>query len=417
MFIRFLKISFCLVVAVLSIPLTGLTGLTSTDYQQELAKIEGDISSSRNVSATSTDNPEILLRTAYFYFLKSSLTGLEQDMIKAGWAFDKAIEGLPTPADLYLLHTAFNLKLHRLTEAKADLEKITFMSEDPKFQVWEGDIDVQEGNYRSAETIYRHIIEQKRDWDNLSRLAYLRWKTGDFEGADHLYSEAEEEISAKDMRSFAWVELQRGLMALSRGHNKTAWARYQRADRAYSGYWLVKDYMAEWLGAQRNFDAAIALYQKLIVCTPRPELYQALGDLYVFMGKQALAQPWHDKALAAYLDSALRGEVQYYHHLAAFYADSRMDGVEAVKWAQKDIVLRKNATTHDALAWALYRNDQYPAALEEIKKALAGNWQDAHLYFHAAMIHLAAGQIIEGKGYLQKAAEINPRYDSFHVHR
>ncbi|MGZ8929268.1 MAG: hypothetical protein ACXW03_12490, partial [Methylobacter sp.] len=130
-----------------------------------------------------------------------------------------------------------------------------------------------------------------------------------------------------------------------------------------------------------------------------------------------LAQPWHDKALAVYLDSARRGEVQYYHHLATFYADARLDSAEAVKWAQKDIRLRKNVTTHDALAWALYRNDQYAAALEEIKKALASNWQDAHLYFHAAMIHLAAGQVKEGKVYLQKAVEINPHYDSFHVHR
>jgi tetratricopeptide (TPR) repeat protein len=415
-FIRILKISFCFAVAVLSLPLTGLFGVISTGYQQELAKIDYDISNSRVLSGTSPDHPEILFRMAYFYFLKGSLTGIERDMKQAESEFNKAIVNYPI-ADLYLLHAAFNLKLHRLAAAKADMEKVSFMSEDPKFQELKADIDVQEGSYRSAETAYRHLIEQKHGWDNLSRLAYLRWKTGDIDEADRLYSEAEEEISAKEMRSYAWVELQRGLMALSRGRNETAWAHYQRADRAYSGYWLVKEYMAEWLGAQRNFNAAIALYRELIACAPRPELYQALGDLYLFMGKPGLAQPWHDKALAVYLDSARRGEVQYYHHLATFYADARPDSAEAVKWAQKDIRLRKNATTHDALAWALYRNDQYATALEEMKKALAGNWQDAHLYFHAAMIHLAAGQIKEGKLYLQKAVEINPHYDSFHVHR
>jgi tetratricopeptide (TPR) repeat protein len=415
--IRILKISFCFAVAALCILLTGLTGVISTDYQQELAKIEDNISNSRGLSGNFSNDPEILLQMAYYYSLKGSLTGIERDMVQAGLAFDKAIESLPSSAALYLLHAAFNLKLHRLAAAKADLEKISFMSEDPKFQVLKADIDVQEGNYGIAEIAFQHIIERKRDWDNFSRLAYLRWKTGNIEDADQLYSEAEEEISAKEMRSYAWVELQRGLMALSRGRNETAWAHYQRADRAYSGYWLVKEYMAEWLGAQRNFDAAIALYRKLIACALRPELYQALGDLYAFMGKPGLARPWHDKALAVYLASARRGEVQYYHHLATFYADARLDSAEAVKWAQKDIQLRKNVTTHDALAWALYRNDQYPAALEEIKKALSSNWQDAHLYFHAAMIHLATGQIKEGKGYLQKAVEFNPHYDSFHVHR
>jgi len=33
------------------------------------------------------------------------------------------------------------------------------------------------------------------------------------------------------------------------------------------------------------------------------------------------------------------------------------------------------------------------------------------------MIYFAAGLTDNGKGYLQKAAAINPHYDAFHVHR
>ncbi|MGR8999761.1 MAG: tetratricopeptide repeat protein, partial [Gammaproteobacteria bacterium] len=279
------------------------------------------------------------------------------------------------------------------------------------------DIAVQEGNYRDAVTSYQQIIEKNRNWDNLSRLAYLRAKLGDFDSADRLYQEAEEEISAKEMRSYAWVELQRGYLALSRGQYQAAMDHYQRADQTYSGYWLTKEYMAEWLGAQRNFNAAIILYKQIIACAQHPQLYHALGDLYLYMGKPELARPWHDKALAVYLDSAQHGEVQYYHHLASFYADARLDGAQAVKWARRDIQLRQNVTTRDALAWALFRDGQYLAAVDEMKKALSGNWQDAHLFFHAGMIHLAAGLTEEGKGYLQKAGKINPYYDAFHVHR
>jgi len=411
------KIIFCLAVAILAIPLTGLTGIEATDYQQELAKIDYIASIERNKSGQSLNDPKNLFQNAYYCFLRSALTAIPVDMLQAGTAFDKALAGLPQSAELYLLHAAFNLKLHRLEAAKTDLQMLSFMDEDPKVQVLRADIAVQEGNYRAAETSYQSIIEKNRLWDNLSRLAYLRAKFGDFESADQLYLEAEEEISAKEMRSYAWVELQRGYLALSRGRHEAAWDHYRRADQAYSGYWLTKEYMAEWLGAQRNFDAAIALYQKIIICTPRPELYHALGDLYLFMGKPELAQPWHDRALAAYLDSAQRGEVQYYHHLATFYADARLDGAQALKWARKDIQLRQNVTTRDALAWALFRDGQYPAALDEMKKALSADWQDAHLFFHAAMIHLAAGLTEEGKGYLQKAVIINPYYDAFHVHR
>ena len=411
------KIIFCFAVAILAIPLTGLIGVIPTDYQQELAKIEYTASSEASHSGLSLNDPKALFKNAYFYFLKSSLTGSLRDMEKGRAAFGKALADLPFSADLYLLHTAFNLKLHRLEAAKTDLDKLSFMDEDPKVQVLKADITVQEGNYSAAATSYQSIIEKNRNWDNLSRLAYLRAKFGDFESADQLYQEAEEEISAKEMRSYAWVELQRGYLALSRGQYEAAWDHYQRADQAYSGYWLIKEFMAEWLGAQRNYDTAIVLYKQIIACARRPELYHALGDLYLFMGKPELAQPWHDKALAVYLDSARRGEVQYYHHLASFYADARLDGAQAVIWARKDIQLRQNVTTRDALAWALFRDGQYPAAVDEMKKALSGNWQDAHLFFHAAMIHLAAGLTEEGKGYLQKAVKINPYYNAFHVHR
>jgi tetratricopeptide (TPR) repeat protein len=192
---------------------------------------------------------------------------------------------------------------------------------------------------------------------------------------------------------------------------------YLRADRAYSGYWFVKEHIAELLGAQRRFDEAVALYEKVIERAPKPELCQALGDLYAYMGKPDRAKPWHDKALAAYLDSAQRGEVHYFHHLAGFYADVREDGAEAVKWARKDFALRQGPAAHDALAWALYRDGRFTEALEEMDRALAAGVKDAHLFFHAAMIRLAAGRSAEGTRFLKLAAETNPRFDAFHVHR
>jgi tetratricopeptide (TPR) repeat protein len=408
-----IKTLLCITAAGLALPLTGLSGAVTTDYQQELGKIEQDTAS----ASPSLDAPKTLLRNAYYAFLKSSLTGSQQDLEKAGTAFEKALESLPASADFHLLHAAYNLKLHRLEAAKTDLARLWFMDEDPKVQVLKADIAVQQGNYQTAAASYRQVIEKNRTWDNLSRLAYLRAKLGNFDEADRLYREAEEEISAKDMRSYAWVELQRGYLALSQGQYQAAWDHYRQADHAYSGYWLTQEYMAEWLGTQRNFEAAAALYRRIAACAIRPDLYHALGDLYLFMGRPELAQPWHDKALAVYLDSARRGEVRYYHHLASLYADARLDGAEAVKWAQKDLQLRQNAATRDALAWALFRNGQYPESLDEIQKALSYDWQDAHLFYHAAMIHLAAGRTEEGKDYLQKAVRINPHYDAFHVHR
>ena len=49
-------------------------------------------------------------------------------------------------------------------------------------------------------------------WDDHARLAYLQSRTGDFAAPTSSYAQAEEQISVKEMRSYAWVELQRGLL-------------------------------------------------------------------------------------------------------------------------------------------------------------------------------------------------------------
>lgn len=415
--IRIVKTVCWLLIAPVLIALAGPAGIRTTDYQRELGKIESDLAQAQANSGGTPDDPDAPFKRAYFLFLKASLTGNRRDMAAAGAEFEKVAKGPASSPDFDLLQAAFHLKLHDLEAAKADLYRLAYLDESPKVQTLKGEIDVQEGRYTGAEQIYRALIEKTPTWDTLSRLAWLRWKAGDFEGADGLYREAEDEISAKDMRSYAWVELQRGLLALSRGRHTEAEAHYRQAGQAYSGYWMVRDYRAELLGSERKFDEAIALYRELLACSPRPDLYQALGDLYLYMGQPERARPWHEKALAVYLDSARRGEVQYIHHLATLYADGFRNGAEAVRWARKDVERRRNAATLDALAWALYRDGQYGPALEEMGKALAYGWRDAHLFFHAAMIHLAAGKTEEGKRYLQQAAEINPHYDAFHVHR
>ena len=279
------------------------------------------------------------------------------------------------------------------------------------------DLDLQEGNYDDAKTGLEALIRKNRTWDNLARLAYLKAKMGDAAGAEQLYLEAEDEISAKEMRSYAWVKLQRGVLAFSRGHFDDAAARYQEAAGAYSGYWLIDEHVAELLAARRKFEEASALYEKVVARAPRPEYQQELGDLYTFMGKPGRAKAWHEKALAAYLESAGRGEVRYYHHLAAFYADVREDGTEAIKWARKDFALRPNWATREALAWALYRDGRYAEAAEFMEIALASGVQDAHVFSHAAMIYLAAGRTADGKTLLTRAAEFNPHWEEFHVHR
>jgi tetratricopeptide (TPR) repeat protein len=126
------------------------------------------------------------------------------------------------------------------------------------------------------------------------------------------------------MRSYARLELQRGALALTHGRYADAWKHYRRA---HTG-----EHFAELLAAEGKFEDAAALFKKVIARAPKPELQQALGELYPPTGRIEEAQPWFDRALAAYLESVRRGGVHYFHHLADFQTDAREEHAEAVRW-------------------------------------------------------------------------------------
>jgi hypothetical protein len=108
-----------------------------------------------------------------------------------------------------------------------------------------------------------------------------------------------------------------------------------------------------------------------------------------------------------------RGEVHYFHHLADYYADVAKDGAAAVTWARADLQLRENFATQAALAWAHYRNAEFDEARGWINRPLASGVVDARLLFRAAKIYGEA----DGRDFLQRAKQLNPFVERFHLHR
>jgi tetratricopeptide (TPR) repeat protein len=283
-------------------------------------------------------------------------------------------------------------------------------------RVVQADLDFQEGRYEAARLEFEWLIAENRTWDNLARLAHWHSKLGDVAEADRLYEEAEDDLTAKQMRSYAWLELQRGVLAITHGCYADARKHYQRAEAAYPGHWHTDEHFAELLAAEGKFDEAAALFRKVIARCPKPELQQALGELYLCGGRPEAAEPWFDSALAVYLESVERGGVHYFHHLADFYAHAREAPAEAVRWARKDLEMRSNFSTQAALAWALYRDGQLSEATEYMRLALSSGVHDAEILSNASVLLGAAGASGESERYALEALRINPKHENFHMH-
>ena len=388
-----------------------------TDFDAELERINNGIAELEDNALQLPIDRVKITKLAYLQYQHASLTGNLDGLSVAEKTLDHAIQHLGRDGDLYFLKANIHFKVHRLDDVEQDLNASTDLLESPQGRALKADLDFQQGRYEAAKCGYQALIDEERTWDTLARLAYLNFKMGDFEGADRLYDEAVDELTAKEMRHYGWVELQRGVVDLSQGNYDKAREHYQRAERAYSGHWMVQEHVAELLAAEGKTDEAETLYQRVIERVPRPDFQQALGELYLSMGKTEAANDCLKSAESAFLESAQRGEVHYYHHLADLYADVFENGVEAVKWAQKDLELRRNFATLAAMSWALYRTGEFSKALELLNESLASGVKDARLFHQAGIIHKAISPNGKADSYLQMAAAINPHYENFHVHR
>ena len=398
-------------------PGAGNGPAATSDFERELAALDVAISAASSDGSAAVTAAERAAAVAELVDRRAALTGRALDLKRASVAIEHALSVAGPVEELLLLDAELKLRTHRVREAAQLLETLPEPADAQRVATLRADIDVQQGNYASARRTYEGLARSNPSWDRIARLAYLESILGDPDRADALYASAQEPLTVKEMRQFAWLELQRGMLEFRRGRFEAAQAHYERADHAYSGYWMTQDYRAELLAARAELRQSAELYERLLATSAQPPAEQAIGDVYALLGDLPRSRAHHERALAGYLTSVRRGETQYFHHLATYYADVAMDGAEAVRWARKDLELRTGYATHDALAWALFRNGEVERAREQISLALAPGVRDAHVLFHAAMIDLAAGRADEGRRLLREASAVNPQFASFHVHR
>lgn len=374
----------------------------ATDYEIDLQRIEDELARLEKIAFTEPVKSEYAARYVYRLYARSSLNGNLRELRHVEKLINRAIESEGPAEDLCLLKANLDFKLHRLAEAKRDLHLAPALLARRQGRMILADIDFEEGHYAAARAALETLAAEEATWDVLARIAHIEGKMGDVEKADELYFQAEDEITAKEMRSFAWVELQRGLLDLSHGCANEAIVHYNCAERAYSGNWLTAEYLGDAYAAMGLLPAAAAFYQSALEKVEKPELLQKLN----------LFSP----CLAGYLESSGLGEVHYYHHLAEYYSDVQTNGDEAVKWARKDIALRNNFNTQTALAWALHKAGQTIAALPYIETALSSGVRDANIFFKAAAIFAAARQSAKAHNYEHRAIRLNPLCALSHIH-
>ena len=390
----------------------GVSVVTMTDFQTELQRIEADIQAIETAAcrpAVLTPDAGSWVRLLWRKFQRISLTGEIMSLRSLNAEVDAAIDASPHSVDLWLLKAHIGLKRHRFAEAEAALRAEPSLTNSSLARLLQSDINWQQGRYLAARQTIESVLAADPTWDAFARLAHITSVMGNLREADGHYTAAEDELTAKQMQTFAWLATQRGWMYFQRGDHAQAMTHYNRANTGFSGYWLVDERIAELQGVQGRFEEAIAGYLRLHANLPRPEWEHALGELYWLSGRYEIANQWKSRAYSTYVASTGDGETYYLHYLADLCGELAGHQQEAVEWARQDLAIRNNFITRADLAWALFRNGQIHEAVEHIPAATAVGAVSARLYYQAAVIYSAAKQNDLAHHYTRLAVATNPR--------
>jgi tetratricopeptide (TPR) repeat protein len=300
------------------------------------------------------------------------LTGARpEDLLALSDAVDDAVARFPGWPDLRLLRATVALAVHRPDQAAAALAAAPGLHGQPAGRVLAADIAQSTGDYPEARSGYERAARENPRWDTTARLATLAVATGELDRAENLYAAAEDEITAKQMRAFAWVRVQRADLALALGNPGRAGRLLDDAGRAYPGWWYVTAHRAALDLAQDRWEQAIEGYRSVLSEVDRPDFREKLGTAFAGAGRTDCAAECHAFAMSAYLASLARGEVHHLPHLAAFHADIHPHSAAAVAWAQQDVALRRTGSTLSLLAWCLHRASRQDEALAVLDEAFA----------------------------------------------
>jgi tetratricopeptide (TPR) repeat protein len=237
----------------------------------------------------------VLERIAGLHLGRARLSGDYDDYAKAEAALERAFTVAGKDAGPHLTRIALNFTLHRLDRVAADLERVEkYAIKTPAdrraLRELGAELAFQQGRYADARAGFEAALAaEPEDVTNLARMALLRWKTGDFAGAEDLYGQA---LGKRvEGEPAAWLHLQLGLMDLERGRHDEALAHYRDAAALLAGYWLLDEHIAEILTLQGKTDAALALYADIIARTDNPEFMDAVAGIHRAAGRTEAAAP------------------------------------------------------------------------------------------------------------------------------
>jgi Tfp pilus assembly protein PilF len=213
----------------------------------------------------------------YAYY-KYRLASLSMDFISLAEA-KNLMEKWPNDRELLFLRAKIALTMHDPNQAKELYQQLKTAFFDPRLNELDLDIHLQQGDYEYALTLLEQQLQHNPSWTDMAIVAHLLHKFGDSKAADTLYGFAQDKLSSKQLKEYAWLELQRGIIYLENKNYSQALEHFKTADNIYPKYWLIQEHLAETYALLGDVIFAKNLYEKVITTSYDPIYALRLASL------------------------------------------------------------------------------------------------------------------------------------------
>jgi len=260
-----------------------------------------------------------------------------------------------------------------------------------------GDTLMEEGRTKEAVAAYQSMVDIRPDLQSYSRIAHIRWLTGDLEGAIEMMQAAVSASSPRDTDSAAWVNSRLAGFELQAGRTKEARRNCETALELRPDYPPALLFRGRMLLAEGDTAGAIADLARAVQQNPLPEYQWTLAEALLAAGREPEAEQLESRL---HRHGAMNDPRTY-----SLYLATRGESAElAVRLATCELVQREDVFTLDALAWALAAAGRIEEASSYMDRALVEGTHDARLFFHAAVIATRAGRIDCATTWFTRAA-------------
>lgn len=271
------------------------------------------------------------------------------------------------------------------------------------------DAELELGDTRAAIESAQRMLDLKPNLPSYGRAAHLRWLQGDLASAKRLYELAiASGTGQRDPEPRTWMIVQAAWLFWHEGDYAGAAAGFELARTTLPQYAPALEGLGRTELARGDYAAAARWLELARKAKPSVEASGFLGDAYALQGYSKLAS-------GAYAEAERLGKQHDPRSLAALYTSHDREAEAALAFARAEHAIRKDVTSKDVLAFALYRNGRLAEAEQLAREVLATGTADARLLYHAGVIRSAAAGDDAGRAAGRKlvaeALRRNPGFD------